>query len=321
MKFRQTTLAFLIAAALASPALAASGDESTALNGAIQTMDTTATTKDSGAVTGKIAADFESFAGSQENSTALVTGLRNGSEITLTQEGEPSATFTPPTKPMGYGNVSTSLSLAKYQLAQQGITEPTPEQLQTALNGGTITIDGQSTEYQGILQMRADGMGWGRIAQQLGTKLGFVVSGIKAQNAHIATLPAVQTTTGSTTGGVTTATGAVSGAQHGRSANHVTSAGNGASKALGHGIVTAGGGAASGAQHGRSANHVTTAGSSANAPRGQGIVTAGGGAGSGVAHGLSRGGGSGIVNASGAAAGSSSHAGGQGNGKALGLSK
>jgi antitoxin (DNA-binding transcriptional repressor) of toxin-antitoxin stability system len=322
MRFRRTTLAFLITAALASPALAAeSGDETTALNGAIQTMDTTATTKDSGAVTGKIAADFESFAGSQENSTALVTGLRTGSEITLTQEGEPSATFTPATKPMGYGNVSTSLSLAKYQLAQQGITEPTPEQLQTALNGGTITIDGESVDYQGVLQMRADGMGWGQIAQQLGTKLGFVVSGIKAQNSHVATLPAVQTKTESTTGGASTAAGVVSGAQHGRGANHVTNAGNGASTARGHGIVTAGGGAASGAQHGRSASHVTTAGGGASAPRGQGIVTAGGGAGSGVGHGLSRGGGSGIVSASGAAAGPSSHAGGQGNGKALGLSK
>jgi len=321
MTFRKTTLAILISAALSGPVLAENGDETTALNGAMQTMDTTAATKDSGAVTGKIAADFESFAGSQENSTALVTGLRNGSEITLTQEGEPSATFTPPTKPMGYGNVSTSLSLAKYQLAQQGITEPTPEQLQTALNGGTITIDGESVDYQGILQMRADGMGYGQIAQQLGTKLGFVVRGIKAQNAHIATLPAGQTTTGSTTSGVTTAAGAASGAQHGRSANHVTTAGHGVATARGRGIVSAGGGAASGAQHGRSASHVTTAGGGASSPRGQGIVTAGGGAGSGVAHGLSRGGGSGIVSASGTAAGPSSHAGGQGNGKALGLSK
>ena len=34
-----------------------------------------------------------------------MTGLRSGSEITLTEKGEPSATFTPATKPMGYGNV------------------------------------------------------------------------------------------------------------------------------------------------------------------------------------------------------------------------
>ena len=32
--------------------------------------------------------------------------------------------------------------------------------------------------------MRADGMGWGQIAQASGTKLGPVVSGIKSQNAQ-----------------------------------------------------------------------------------------------------------------------------------------
>jgi len=311
MNFRQTTVVFLVAAALAGTGSAASADEEAALTGEIQTMDASATTNGSGAVTGKIAADFESFAGSQENSTALVTGLRSGSEITLTQQGEPSATFTPATKPMGYGNVSTSLSLAKYQLAQQGITEPTPEQLQTALNGGSITIDGETVEYQGVLQMRADGMGWGQIAQQLGTKLGPVVSGIKAQNAHVATLQDAKSSTGTTTG-ITTASGARPGGALGNN-KYKSSAG-------GKGVVTAGGGAATGAAHGRSARHVTTAGGGASAPRGQGIVTAGGGGGSPVAHGVARGHGSGIVSASGAAAGANS-GGGQGNGKALGHSK
>lgn len=320
MNFRQTTVVFLVAAALAGTGSAAGADEAAALTGEIQTMDASATTNGSGAVTGKIAADFESFAGSQENSTALVTGLRSGSEITLMQEGEPSATFTPATKPMGYGNVSTSLSLAKYQLAQQGITEPTPEQLQTALNGGTITINGEAVEYQGVLQMRADGMGWGQIAKQLGTKLGPVVSGIKAQNAHLATLPAAKSPTGTTATGVTTARGA-------RSSGITTASGarsNGArshsKSSKGGGIVTAGGGAASGTTKGRGAGHVTTASGGRSVPRGQGIVTAGGGGGSPVAHGLARGHGSGIVSASGAAAGGNS-GGGQGNGKALGHSK
>jgi hypothetical protein len=109
---------------------------------------------------------------------------------------------------MGYGNVSTSLSLAKYQLAQQGITNPTPEQLKIALNGGTITYEGKTVEYQGILQMRADGMGWGQIAQQLGTKLGPVVSGIKSQNAHLASLPAAKRATTTTRTDARAATGA-----------------------------------------------------------------------------------------------------------------
>ncbi|MDX1373935.1 MAG: hypothetical protein R3357_00120 [Burkholderiales bacterium] len=289
----------------------AGADEAAALTGEIMTMDGSATTKGSGVVTGKIATDFESFAGSKDNSTALVTGLRSGSEITLTQPGEPSATFMPATKPMGYGNVSTSLALAKHQLAQQGITNPTPEQLQTALNGGSITVDGKTVEYQGVLQMRADGMGWGRIAQQLGTKLGPVVSGIKAQNAHIATLPAARSAPVTSTG-VTTASGVRS------------SGAGGANKAKsspgGKGVVTAGGGGAAAAAKGHGAGRVTTAGGGASAPRGQGIVTAGGGGGSPVAQGIARGHGSGVVNASGAAAGASS-GGGQGNGKALGHGK
>ena len=327
MTIHRTALALLVATALSGVALADSGDEAAALTGEIQTMDASATTNGSGVVTGKIAADFETFAGSQENSTALVTGLRGGTEVTLTQEGQPSATFTPATRPMGYGNVSTSLALAKYQLAQQGIANPTPEQLQTALNGGSITIDGKTVEYQGVLQMRADGMGWGQIAQQLGTKLGPVVSGIKAQNAHIATLPASQPASATTTSGITTANGVRAGGAGVRKSKTssggqgvVTAGGGKAPAARGRGVVTAGGGQAAGVAHGRGAKHVTTAGGAASAPRGQGIVTAGGGAGSPVAHGVARGHGSGIVRASGAAAGASA-GGGPGNGKALGHAK
>jgi len=334
MNFRQVTLALLVAVGLSGGAWAAGEDDAAALTTQIQTMDASATTKGSSPVTGKIAGDFEAFAGSKENSTALVTGLRNGSEITLTQEGEPSATFTPATKPMGYGNVSTSLALAKYQLAQQGITNPTPEQLQTALNGGSITIDGKTVDYQGVLQMRADGLGWGQIAQQLGTKLGPVVSGIKAQNAHIATLPAAKSVTSTTTTGVTTASGARSNGSSGGNkgvsgGKGVVTAGGARSSAggsgdkgasSGKGIVTAGGGTVSGTSNGRSTSQPTTAGGGASAPRGQGIVTAAGQGGSPVAHGLTGGSGGGVVNASGAAAGASS-GGGSGHGKALGRVK
>ena len=232
MKIRRPALALLVAAALSGGAHTVAADEAAALTGEIQTMDASATTKGSGAVTGKIASDFQSFAGSRENSTALVSGLRNGSEVTLTQKGEPSATFTPATKPMGYGNVSTSLSLAKYQLAQQGITNPTPEQLKIALNGGTIDYGGKTVDYQGVLQMRADGMGWGQIAQQLGTKLGPVVSGMKAQNTHIATLPAVKH--------ATTSTRPARPARPARS----DAANNGRSASGGKGIVTASGASA-----------------------------------------------------------------------------
>ena len=313
MKIRRRALALLVAAALSGGARTVAADEAAALTGEIQTMDASATTKGSGAVTGKIAADFQSFAGSKENSTALVTGLRNGSEVTLTQTGEPSATFTPATKPMGYGNVSTSLSLAKYQLAQQGITNPTPEQLQTALNGGTITYNGKTVEYQGVLQMRADGMGWGQIAQQFGTKLGPVVSGMKAQNAHIATLPAAKHATTSTLTGATTATGASAGA---------TAANNGRGASGGKGIVTASGSStAGGTAKGKGADSVTNAGHGASSPRGQGIVTAAGTGASPVAHGAGQGK-PGVVTGAGVSTSTSAGGGaGNGNGKAVGHTK
>jgi antitoxin (DNA-binding transcriptional repressor) of toxin-antitoxin stability system len=307
MKTRRRALALLVAAALSGGAHTVAADEAAALTGEIQTMDASTITKGTGAVTGKIAADFQSFAGSKENSTALVTGLRNGSEVTLTQTGEPSATFTPATKPMGYGNVSTSLSLAKYQLAQQGINNPTPEQLKVALNGGTIEYGGKTVEYQGVLQMRADGMGWGQIAQQFGTKLGPVVSGMKAQNAHIATLPAGKHATTSTLTGATTATGASAGA---------TAANNGRGASGGKGIVRirrlGTGVRACCRWHERRQRRSSS--------RGQGIVTAAGAGASPVAQGVGHSKG-GVVTASGVSTAGASAGGGPGNGKAVGQAK
>ena len=118
---------------------------------------------------------FSSLAGSPENAAALIGGLRSGGAITLTgptgNGATPAAgaTFTAPTKPMGYGNIRIALSLAQAELAKQGITRPTPQQLQTALLGSAAAGGGQAA-VPGILQMRADGMGWGKIAHTLGVK-------------------------------------------------------------------------------------------------------------------------------------------------------
>jgi hypothetical protein len=63
--------------------------------------------------------------------------------------------------------------LAKASLADQGIHNPTPEQIKAALNGGTITTkSGEQVKLDGVLKMRASGMGWGEIAHKLGFKLG-----------------------------------------------------------------------------------------------------------------------------------------------------
>lgn len=233
---------------------------------------------------GKLVSQFSDLAGSEENSAALVTGLRKGTDITLTEQTTQggtltttSTTFSPGTKPMGYGNVRIALSLARAQLASQGITNPTTAQLQGALVGTTNT-DGTMT--QGILQMRASGMGWGKIANTMGFKLGAVMSG-KMTYAQ-----ATATTTGSSTTSTATSATTASAASHG----------------VGKGIVTGSGGSSS--YRGNS-----------------GITTAAGGGGNGhLATGLGMGGGqgNGAVNAAGSRAGGNSgasHAGGQGKGK------
>jgi hypothetical protein len=133
---------------------------------------------------------FESFAGSSDNYSSLATGLRSGKPITLTGSGE-KAVFTSPTKPMGFGNVTRSIDLAQRQLAMQGITNPTPSQLQTALMGGTITTSKSTVVYRGVLQMRADGMGWGKIAHSVGVHPGMGQSG-----AHAAASSGITTAAG-----------------------------------------------------------------------------------------------------------------------------
>jgi hypothetical protein len=108
---------------------------------------------------------YKTFAGSDANAKALVTGLRDGTAVKLS-DGNTSTSFTPPTGKMGDGNVNIALALAEASLKQQGITNPTPDQLRTALSGS--------------LQQRADGKGWGEIAHSLGFKLGDVVRSEKA---------------------------------------------------------------------------------------------------------------------------------------------
>ena len=161
------------------------------------------------------------MAGSTENSTSLIKGLRSGTPIVLTSPsatpGAPpnTVTFTSPTRPMGYGNIRIALSLARTQLASQGITQPTPEQLQGALMGTSTGITGSTTTSQGILQMRASGMGWGQIANSMGVKLGTVMSGktpttstTTATTTAAGTVNAAGAKSTSSSAGITTAAGA-----------------------------------------------------------------------------------------------------------------
>jgi hypothetical protein len=107
----------------------------------------------------ELIAKYTTLSGSKQNAASLVSGLRDGKEVTL-KKGETTETFTPPPGTMGYGNIDNALALASASLEKKGITNPTPAQLETAV--------------MEILRMRADGKGWGQIADAKGFKLGEV---------------------------------------------------------------------------------------------------------------------------------------------------
>jgi hypothetical protein len=252
--------AFAASLLLAGGAAAQSEDSTLAAQSA--RMDTLAGSRGEGEVALRISADFSAFAGSPENASALVTGLRSGTEISLASGGEGGATtFTPPTGRMGYGNVYAALALAKQQLAGYGITQPAAEDLRAALTGGTITtVNGRTATLSGVLQMRADGMGWGQIARVLGFKLGPVVSAMRSANARIGA-PGASTAAG----GTTTNAAATANVSSGKRVVNAAGDAQGRGHAYGRGIVSAGGGA------GR-------AGAESGSAHGRGIVNAGGGA-------------------------------------------
>jgi len=182
---------------------------------------------------------------------------------------------------MGHGNVFISLALAKQQLGQLGITQPTPEQLQAALTGGTITTGtgatATTTQLQGILTIRSQGMGWGQIAQKQGTKLGPVISGLKSANQQTTTTNTPYT--GSQSSSSSSAIVSGSGKVHGSSGQNVSGqnrSGEGivsgsnrsmpSGNAYGKGIVTGAG------QTARGNNGITTAGGHGNSGQAKGHV-------------------------------------------------
>ena len=130
---------------------------------------------------------YTAFAGSEENATRLVNGLKNGTEIVLASSngastgassvsfffgpptGDPGEVrFTSPTGPMGYGNVDIALSLAKAVL--EPINVSTPSDIRAALVGGGVTTP-HTIVTMGVLELRHQGLGWGEIARQLNVML------------------------------------------------------------------------------------------------------------------------------------------------------
>ena len=181
-----------------SVVLALGGASAFAADSTTGTTTTTSTTTTSKPAT-KLVSTYSTFAGSDANATALVNGLRTGKSITLTSGSSTTGTttgttststgtttFTPATSKLGYGNVNIALALAQAEFTKLGITNPTPAQLQAALNGGTVTTSTGTTTLSGVLKLRSEGMGWGAIAKSLGFKLGAVVSASKTDKASTA---------------------------------------------------------------------------------------------------------------------------------------
>jgi hypothetical protein len=129
----------------------------------------------------RLVGEFSGFAGSGANARSLVAGLRHGAEITLAAPGDggqsgATTRLVPPTRPMDYSNVRIALVLAREQLAQLGITQPTPGQLKAVLAGGGIAsrTNGRAASpflHPGVLHMRAGGASWAKISGTMGITL------------------------------------------------------------------------------------------------------------------------------------------------------
>ena len=315
----------ILAAALLTAFAATAAAQADPFAGPVGTLDKTGANRGQALVASKIASNFERFAGSQDNALALTNALRTGETVKLTYPattpgGSPTTvTYDPPTGQMGWGNVKISLALAADQLARLGITNPTPEQLQAALNGGSVTVTNANgttttTQLRGVVQMRADGMGWGEIAKAGGTKVGPVVSQLKMANTKVATIPPSSGAKGVTTAAGTAAT-TTAGA--GNSGKGLTTAGGAANAHSSRGITTAtgatGGGAGQGNAHGRG---ITTGAGGSGAQVQHGKPAHAGGAGQGLVSGTGGGAPSGITNAGGNSGGhGKGQGGGQGKGK------
>lgn len=128
----------------------------------------------------------------EASADATINALRTGGDFTYTEQvtttttnpdGTTATTTTAvertavnPNGPMGYGEVNITLAIAEKLVAEGEYAN-----LQSALTGTTTTVtnaDGTTTTTTtgGVLAMRADGMGWGQIAQESGFKLGEVMS-------------------------------------------------------------------------------------------------------------------------------------------------
>ena len=121
----------------------------------------------------KMATSFATFAGGDENAVALIESLREGVAVNLSfpaarpQDLPSVIPIAPPTGPMDWSDVRMALMLARDALMANGVLRPNGEQLQAALLGGEVAVPGDRlVRFRGVLQMRAEGFNWGRVASE-----------------------------------------------------------------------------------------------------------------------------------------------------------
>ena len=140
------------------------------------------------------------FDGDEDAAAETVEQLREGGDIEVTNADGTTTTIENANGPMGYGEVNIALGMA-----EKMVNDGDAETWQDALYGtaDTTNADGTTTAgTDGVLAMRADGMGWGKIAKELGFSLGTVVGKAPKRGDETAD---DGTTDGSTDGTTTTA--------------------------------------------------------------------------------------------------------------------
>jgi hypothetical protein len=118
----------------------------------------------------RLAGEFATLAGSQENAEKLVAGLRNAKPVVMKTDAPLTleVSFSPPTRPLNFSDIYKALSLAQAQLTSKNINKPTPAQLTASLTGGELpNANGDVTRVIGILPLHQRGMSWDQIARAL----------------------------------------------------------------------------------------------------------------------------------------------------------
>lgn len=157
----------------AGPGPAAAAQDSFAA--VVQAMDTLAAKLDRNEANARLSKKFHPFIVSQESAESLLNGVQYGKAIALTSPASGAVErIAPRTKPMSLANAYVALSLAKLDLAQYGVSQPTPAQLKWALNGGKFSQAHLSGEREihlkGVLKLRAQGRNWDAIAKLIGVR-------------------------------------------------------------------------------------------------------------------------------------------------------